>query len=72
MGINDSVLVYYTLTEVQLRGSDSLHCANEANEHEDIDCSREKTQRRSNQVEQHPEESCKSEGRKDDPFGYRT
>ena len=69
MGINDGVLVYYSLAEVQLRGTDRLHCANE---HEDIDCNREKTQRRSDQVEQHPEEYCKSECRKDDPYGYRT
>ena len=69
MGINDGVLVYYPLAKVQLRGTDRLHCANE---HEDIDCSREKAQRRSNQVEQHPEESCKSECWKDDPYGYRT
>ena len=39
MGINDGVLVYYPLAEIQLRGTDRLHCANE---HEDIDCSREK------------------------------
>ena len=68
MGINDSVLAYYPMAEVQLRGTDRLHCANE---HEEIDCSREKAQRRSNQVE-HPKESCKSEFRKDDPYGYRT
>ena len=69
MGINDGVLVYYPLAEVQLRGTDCLHCANQ---HEDIDCSREKAQRRSNQVEQHPKESYKSECRKDEPYGYRT
>ena len=39
MGINDSVLVYYPLAKVQVRGTDRLHCANE---HEDVDCSREK------------------------------
>ena len=61
MGINDGVLVYYYLAEVQLRGTDRLHCANE---HEDIDCNREKTQRRSDQVEQHLEESCNH-------YGYR-
>ena len=69
MGINDGVLACYPLAEVKLSGTDRLHCANE---HEDIDCSREKAQRRSNQVEQHPKESCKSECRKDDPHGYRT
>ena len=69
MGINDGVLAYYPLAKVQLRGTDRLHCAIE---HEDLDCSREKAQRRSIQVEQHPEESCKSECRKDDPYGYRT
>ena len=41
-------MIYYPLAKVQLRGSDRLHCANE---HEDIDCSREKAQRRNNQVE---------------------
>ena len=30
MGINDGVLVYYFLAEVQLRGTDRLHCANES------------------------------------------
>ena len=69
MRINDGVLVYYPLVEVQLRGTDCLQCANQ---HDDIDCSREKAQRRSNQVEQHPKESCKSECRKDEPYGYRT
>ena len=44
MGINDGVLVYYPLPKVQLRGSDRFHCANE---HEDIDCGREKAQRKS-------------------------
>ena len=53
MGINGGMLVYSSLAEVQLRCTDRLHCANE---HEDIDCNREKTQRRSDQVEQHPEE----------------
>ena len=69
MGINDGVLVYYSLAEVQLRVTYLLHYANE---HEDIDCSRKKAQRRINQVKQHPKESCKSEYRKDDPYGYRT
>ena len=41
MGIDDGVLVHYSLAEVQLRGADRLHCANER---EDLDCSREKTQ----------------------------
>ena len=41
MGINDAVLVYYPLAEVQLRGTECLQCANQ---HEDIDCSREKAQ----------------------------
>ena len=69
MGINDGVLAYYSPAEVQLRGTDRLHCAND---HEDIDCNREKTQRRSDQVEQHPQESCQSECRKDDHCGYLT
>ena len=41
MVINDVVLIYYSLVEVPLRGTDRLHCANE---YEDIDCNREKTQ----------------------------
>ena len=69
MGFNDGVLVYYCLAEVQMRGIDRLHCANE---HEDFDCNREKAQRRSDQVEQNTEESCKSECQKYDPYGYRT
>ena len=43
MGINDGVLAYYSLAEVQLRVTDRLHCANE---HEDIECSREEAQTR--------------------------
>ena len=69
MGIDDGVLAYYPLAEVQLRGADRLHCANKR---EDVDCSREKTKRRSNPVEQHPKESRKSESRKGDPHGHRT
>ena len=69
MGINDGVLVYYSLAEVQLRGTDRFHCANECKE---FDCNRAKAQRRSGQVEQHPKESRKSECRKDDPHGHRT
>ena len=41
MGINDGVLAYYSLTEVKLRGTDRLHCANECDE---FDCNREKAQ----------------------------
>ena len=48
MGIDDGVFVYYSLAEVQLRGTDRLHCANE---HEELDSSRKKVQRRSRQVE---------------------
>ena len=48
MGNNDGVLVYYSLAEVQLRGTDRLHCANEC---EEFDCNKEKAQRRSSQVE---------------------
>ena len=48
MVINGGVLVYYSLAEVQLRGTDRLHCANECKE---FDCKREKAQRRSGQVE---------------------
>ena len=32
MGINDGVLVYYSLAEIQLSGTDRLHCANERKE----------------------------------------
>ena len=32
MGINDGVLLYYSLAEIQLRGTDCLHCANEYKE----------------------------------------
>ena len=48
MGINDGVLVYYPLAEIQLRGTDRLYCANE---HEELDSIRKKAQRRSRQVE---------------------
>ena len=48
MVINDGVLVYYSLAEIQLRGTDRLHCANE---HKELDSSREKAQQRSHQVE---------------------
>ena len=42
MGINDGVLVYYSLAEVQLRGTDRLHCVNEC---EEFDCNRNLTSR---------------------------
>ena len=48
MGINDGLFGHYPLTEIQLRGTDRLHCANE---HEELDSSRKKAQRRSRQVE---------------------
>ena len=48
MGISDGVLVYYSLAESQLHGTDRLHCANE---YEVLDSNREKAQRRSGQVE---------------------
>ena len=69
MGINDGVPVYYSLAEVQLRGTDRLHCANE---YKELDSNREKAQRRSGQVESYLEESRKSECRKDYPHGHRT
>ena len=69
MGIDDGVLVHYSLAEVQLRGTGRLHCAYECKK---LDGSREKAQRRSGQVEQYFEESRKSECRKDDPHGHRT
>ena len=40
MGIDDGVPIYYSLAEVQLRGTDRLHCTNE---HEDVDSGREET-----------------------------
>ena len=48
MGINDGVPVYYSLAEIQLRGTGCLHSANE---HKEFDSSREKAQLRSGQVE---------------------
>ena len=41
MGINDGVLVYYSLAEVQLRGTDRLHFVIE---YKEFDCNREKAQ----------------------------
>ena len=41
MGVNDGVPIYYSLAEIQLRGTDRLQCTNE---HEDVDSNREKTQ----------------------------
>ena len=58
MGINDGVLVYYSLAEVQLRGTDRFHCANECKE---LVSTREKAQRRSSHMEKYLEESRKSE-----------
>ena len=40
MGIDDGVPNYYSLAEVQLLGTDRLHCINER---EDVDSSREET-----------------------------
>ena len=34
MGIDDGVPIYYSLAEVQLLGTDCLHCTNE---YEDVD-----------------------------------
>ena len=34
MGVNDGVPIYYSLAEIQLRGTDRLRCTNE---HEDVD-----------------------------------
>ena len=48
MGVNDGVFVYYPLVEIQLRGTDRLHCANE---YEKPDSIRKKAQRGSRQVE---------------------
>ena len=48
MVVNDGVFVHYSLAEIQLRGTDHLHCAIE---HEKPDSSRKKAQRGSRQVE---------------------
>ena len=40
MGIDDGVPIYYSLAEVQLRGTDRMHCTNE---HEDVDSRRKET-----------------------------
>ena len=40
MGVDDGVPIYYSLTEIQLGGTDCLHCTNE---HEDVDSNREET-----------------------------
>ena len=40
MGIDDGVPIYYSLADVQLRGTDRLHCTKE---HEDVDSGREET-----------------------------
>ena len=61
MGVNDGVFIYYPLAEIQLRGTDRLHCANE---YEKPDSIRAKAQRGSRQVEKHLEEPRKSERRK--------
>ena len=64
MGVNDGVFVYYSLTEVQLRGTDRLHGANEREKPDSI---RKKAQRGSHKMEQHLEETSKS---KNDPHGH--
>ena len=69
MGVNDGVFVYYPLTEIQLRGTDRLHCAHES---EKPDSLRKKAQRGSRKMEQHLEEPSKSKCRKNDPHGHRT
>ena len=40
MGFNDGVLFYYSLAEIQLRGTDRLH---RTHEHEDVDSNIKKT-----------------------------
>ena len=67
MGVNDGVFVYYSLAEVQLRGTDRLHCANEREKPDSI---RKKAQRGSHKMEQHLEEPSKSKCRKNDPHGW--
>ena len=41
MGVNDGVPIYYSLAELQLRGTDRLH---RTHEHEKVDSDRKKTQ----------------------------
>ena len=48
MGVNDGAFAYDPLTEIQLRGTDRLLCANE---YEKPDSIRKKAQRGSRQVE---------------------
>ena len=43
MGFNDGVPIYYSLTEIQLRGTDRLHRLPGTLEHEDDGSSRKKT-----------------------------
>ena len=67
MGINDGVLVHYSLAEVQLRGTDRLHGANERKEPDSI---RKKAQRGSHEMEQHLKKPSKSKCWKNDPYGH--
>ena len=67
MGVNDGVFAYHPLAEVQLRGTDRLHGANEREKPDSI---RKKAQRGSHKMEQHLEEPSKSKCRKDDPHGH--
>ena len=39
MGINDGMPIHYSLTEIQVRGTDRLHCTNE---HKKVDIDRKK------------------------------
>ena len=48
MGSNDGVFVYYSLAEVQLRGTDRLHGANERMKPDSV---RKKAQRGSHEME---------------------
>ena len=66
-GKHDGVFVYYSLAEVQLRGTDRLHGANE---HKKPDSIRKKAQRGSHEMEQHLEKPSKSKRRKNDPHGH--
>ena len=64
MGVNDGVFVHYSLAEVQLRGADRLHGANERKKPNSL---RKKAQRGSHEMEQHLEKPSKSKCRKNDP-----
>ena len=60
MGVDDGMPIYYSLTEIQVRGTDRLH---RTHEHENVDSDRKK-------MEQYNEEPGESECWTDDPYGH--